>query len=111
MERDRVEPKARDILDRAKSLLWRTDALDNDAERELRSRLLHCSETLRTIYEKRVELQRLWEIRTANVEELAGGLRDWCRKAEESGIASLREFSQYLRTYAGADRHAEAAGV
>ena len=42
-------------------------------------------------------------------EELAGGLRDWCRKAEESGIASLREFSEYLRTYAGADRHPEAA--
>jgi stearoyl-CoA desaturase (delta-9 desaturase) len=108
-ELERAEPTARDILDRAKSLLWRTDALDNDDERELRSRLLHCSDTLRTIYEKRVELQRLWEMRTANIEELAGGLRDWCRKAEESGIASLREFSEYLRTYAGADRHPEAA--
>ena len=108
-ELERAEPTARDILARAKSLLWRTDALDNDDERELRSRLLHCSETLRTIYEKRVELQRLWEMRTANIEELAGGLRDWCRKAEESGIASLREFSEYLRTYAGADRHPEAA--
>ena len=111
MERERVEPKAREILDRTKSLLWRTDAFDNDAERELRRRLLHCSDTLRTIYEKRLELQKLWEVRTANVEELASGLRDWCRKAEESGIHSLREFSQYLRTYAGADRYPEAAGV
>ena len=109
-ERDRVEPKAREMLDRAKSLLWRTDALDNDTERELRHRLLHCSETLRTIYEKRIELQKLWEMRTANVEELASGLRDWCRKAEESGIQVLREFSEHLRTYA-ANHRPEAAGV
>ena len=109
-ERDRVEPKAREMLDRAKSLLWRTDALDNDTERELRHRLLHCSDTLRTIYEKRIELQKLWEMRTANVEELASGLRDWCRKAEESGIQVLREFSEHLRTYA-ANHRPEAAGV
>ena len=111
MECERAEPKAREMLDRAKSLLWRTDALDDDAERELRSRLLHCSETLRTIYEKRLELQRLWELRSADVEELASGLHDWCRKAEESGIHALREFSQHLRTYAGAARGPEAAGV
>ena len=109
-ERDRVEPTAREMLDRAKSLLWRTDVLDNDTERELRHRLLHCSDTLRTIYEKRIELQKLWEMRTANVEELASGLRDWCRKAEESGIQVLREFSEHLRTYA-ANHRPEAAGV
>ena len=111
MELELAEPRSRDILARAKSLLWRTDALDDEAERELRHRLLHCSETLRTIYEKRLELQKLWESRTANVEELASGLRDWCRKAEESGIQALREFSQHLRTYAGAARGPEAAGA
>ena len=111
MEIERAEPKARELVDRAKSLLWRTDALEDEAERELRHHLLHCSDTLRTIYEKRLELQKLWEIRSANIEELAVGLRDWCRKAEESGIASLHEFSQHLRTYAGAARGPEAAGV
>ena len=111
MELERAEPKAREILHRAKSLLWRTEALEDEAERELRHRLLHCSDTLRTIYEKRLELQKLWEIRTANVEELASGLHDWCRKAEESGIQCLREFAQHLRTYAGAARGPEAAGV
>ena len=111
LEQERAEPKAREILGRAKSLLWRTDALDDDAERELRHRLLHSSDTLRTIYEKRIELQKLWELRTANVEELAAGLREWCRKAEESGIHALREFSHYLRSYAGATHHPEAAGA
>ena len=85
--------------------------MEDEAERELRHRLLHCSDTLRTIYEKRLELQKLWESRTANLEELASGLHDWCRKAEESGIQSLREFSQHLRTYSGAARGPEAAGV
>ena len=111
MERERAEPRFREMLDRAKSLLWRSDALDDPAERELRRRLLHGSETLRTIYEKRVELQKLWESRTANVDELAAGLRDWCRKAEESGIHALHEFSQYLRTYARATPHPQAAGA
>ena len=111
MERERAEPRFREMLDRAKSLLWRTDALDNPAERELRRRLLRGSDTLRTIYENRVELQKLWESRTANVEELAAGLRDWCRKAEESGIQALHEFSRHLRTYARATPYPETAGA
>ena len=111
MERARAEPRFHDLLDRAKSLLCRADLLVDETERELRRRLLRHSDALRTIYERRIELQKLWETRSASAEELAGVMRDWCRKAEDSGIHALREFSEYLRTYAGAAQPPEAASV
>ncbi len=105
MERRRAEPRLHDLLDRAKSLLCRADLLVDDADRELRSRLLHYSDVLRAVYEKRLELQALWESRSASAEELVAQLRDWCHRAEDSGIHALGEFARHLRTYAGATLH------
>jgi stearoyl-CoA desaturase (delta-9 desaturase) len=48
----------------------------------------------------RGELAALWERSSASRGELVSHLQDWCRRAEESGIAPLREFSIRLRSYA-----------
>jgi stearoyl-CoA desaturase (Delta-9 desaturase) len=45
----------------------------------------------------REELRLLWSSSNASVEQLVIDLQNWCRKAEESGIAALREFSLKLR--------------
>jgi len=45
----------------------------------------------------REELRQLWLSRTLTREQLAAQLQAWCRRAEESGIASLQEFSLKLR--------------
>jgi len=45
----------------------------------------------------REELRLLWTRTNVSAEQLVHDLQAWCRKAEESGIAELRAFSQNLR--------------
>ncbi|MDO9090673.1 MAG: acyl-CoA desaturase, partial [Burkholderiaceae bacterium] len=45
----------------------------------------------------REELRQLWLNTNASREQLAADLQAWCRRAEESGIAALRDFSMKLR--------------
>ena len=44
------------------------------------------------------ELRALWSSTNATREQLAMDLQAWCRRAEESGIAALRDFSIRLRS-------------
>ncbi|WP_310564314.1 fatty acid desaturase [Hydrogenophaga sp.] len=46
----------------------------------------------------REELRALWTGTNATREQLAADLQAWCRRAEESGIAALRDFSIQLRS-------------
>lgn len=45
----------------------------------------------------REELRQMWLSTSASREQLTAELQAWCRRAEESGIAALREFSMKLR--------------
>ncbi len=45
----------------------------------------------------REELRALWTRTNVSAEQLVVDLQAWCRKAEESGIAALQEFSVKLR--------------
>jgi stearoyl-CoA desaturase (Delta-9 desaturase) len=45
----------------------------------------------------REELRALWTRTGVSAEQLVADLQAWCRKAEESGIAALQEFSLKLR--------------
>src|SRR5450830_96514 len=45
----------------------------------------------------REELRQLWTNTTQSREQLTTELQAWCRRAEESGIAALRDFSIRLR--------------
>jgi len=45
----------------------------------------------------REELRQLWLNRSHSREQLAADLQSWCRRAEESGIEALRQFSLKLR--------------
>ena len=45
----------------------------------------------------REELRALWTRTNVSAEQLVADLQAWCRKAEESGIAALQEFSLKLR--------------
>ncbi len=45
----------------------------------------------------REELRQMWLSTSASREQLTSDLQVWCHRAEESGIAALREFSMKLR--------------
>jgi len=46
----------------------------------------------------REELRQMWMTTSASREQLALDLQAWCRRAEESGIAALQDFSLRLRS-------------
>jgi stearoyl-CoA desaturase (Delta-9 desaturase) len=46
----------------------------------------------------RDELRQMWSSTTLSREQLAINLQAWCKRAEESGIAALQEFSFKLRS-------------
>ncbi|EEG09610.1 DesA family fatty acid desaturase [Pseudogulbenkiania ferrooxidans] len=70
-----------------------------EQERTALEQALHSSTVLSTIYAMRQDLTALWSRSTTSKEQLVKQLEDWCRRAEESGIDALREFSRTLRCY------------
>ncbi len=52
---------------------------------------------LKKLVTMREELRQLWTRTNVSAEQLVADLQDWCRRAEESGIAALRDFSMQLR--------------
>ena len=55
------------------------------------------SPVLDKMVEMREELSQIWLNTSHSREQLAADLQAWCRRAEESGIAALRDFSVKLR--------------
>ncbi|GAB4088426.1 DesA family fatty acid desaturase [Hydrogenophaga soli] len=49
------------------------------------------------MHSMREELRLLWSSTTLSREQLAKELQAWCRRAEDSGVAALKEFSYTLR--------------
>ena len=45
----------------------------------------------------REELRQFWLNTSQSREQLAADLQAWCRRAEESGIVALQQFSMKLR--------------
>ena len=77
-----------------------------DIERENLSHLLEKSKVLRKIEDLNTELASLWQDSEATLEQLVVRLRDWCRKAEESGIDSLSKFAYELRGFSSLKQQA-----
>ncbi len=70
-----------------------------EKDRAFLQQALHSSKVLSTIYSMRQDLTALWSRSAASKEQLVTQLEQWCRRAEESGIDALREFSRRLRCY------------
>lgn len=80
-------------------LLRREESLLDERDRSRLGEVLSRSETLRTVYEFRARLQRLWESSTASNERLVQGFMEWCHQAEQSGVKALQEFAARMRRY------------
>ena len=90
------------IPDRKQVIRWlNLNRADLKAEEQASlTRVLNHSERLKQIYQMRQDLAALWSRSSATREQLVFQLQDWCRKAEESGIEALSQFSLKLRRYA-----------
>lgn len=81
-------------------LLIRHPALLAEEARLRLRQLLEEHEVLRGVVEYRDSLQQLWNEASANPARALQQLRDWCRRAEGSGIEALRNFARALPAYA-----------
>jgi stearoyl-CoA desaturase (delta-9 desaturase) len=86
----------------APTLLIRHPALLAEEARRALSDLLARYEVLRAVVEFRESLQNSWNDAAAGHGGAVQHLRDWCVRAEASGIRALREFALRLRDYSGA---------
>ena len=64
-------------------------------------RALGESPKLAKLVAMREELRQLWTRTNVSADQLVADLQAWCRKAEDSGIAALQDFSLKLRAARG----------
>ncbi|KTT55416.1 aminotransferase [Pseudomonas oryzihabitans] len=98
-ERGSAAPSQRPLFRRARSLLARETSLLKARHQVRIDELLEHSQALKLIYEKRLALQQIWARTSANGHDMLAATRQWIGEAEASGIQSLREFAEQLKTY------------
>ncbi|MHA6163008.1 delta-9 fatty acid desaturase DesA [Pseudomonas sichuanensis] len=98
-ELDKVDASVRHRFRRAKRLLSRETSLLQDRHHVRIESMLAHSQSLKTIYEKRLALQQIWARTSANGHDMLAAMKDWVHEAEASGIQSLRDFAAQLKTY------------
>ncbi len=64
------------------------------------NQVVEASPSLKTTLTMRQDLARIWERSTLSTEQLVHQLKDWCERAERSGVEPLIAFSHRLRSYA-----------
>jgi stearoyl-CoA desaturase (delta-9 desaturase) len=84
----------------ARKWLHRDRAVIPARHHQILDRVVETNPALKTTLTMRQELARLWERSTLNTEQLVQQLKDWCERAEKSGVTPLVEFSHRLRSYA-----------
>ena len=75
--------------------------LREDERTKLMQVLSHTQmQMLSKLYHMREDLSMIWGRSAVSKDELLKQLEDWCRRAEESGVELLENFSRRLRCYA-----------
>ena len=98
-ELDALGDNAARLARRAKRLLkWQPGFLDRDSQIHL-AELIERHPGLKTVLAYRSELTALWEGAHTSNERLLADFRDWCSRAESSGIEVLRDFARYLKSF------------
>lgn len=99
LELQRADGSVRHHFHRAKRLLSREPSLLQHDQQARIDVILEQSQSLRVIYEQRLALQQIWTRTSANGHDMLAAMKQWVQNAEASGIQSLREFAEHLRTY------------
>ncbi len=85
-------------LDAARRWLHRDDDKVPAEVKPQVQQTIAASPVLAKMHTMREELRALWSSTTSSRDQLALDLQAWCKRAEDSGIAALRDFSVKLRS-------------
>jgi stearoyl-CoA desaturase (delta-9 desaturase) len=94
-----VQPAQAMTLRSASDWLHLDTARWSEQNRATLGEVFAASAPLQKLVEMRSELAVTWERSNSSAEQLIVHLQDWCRRAEESGIAALQELSLRMRSY------------
>jgi stearoyl-CoA desaturase (Delta-9 desaturase) len=81
-------------------LSWAPEMLDESSRLKL-AELEERHPRFQTVLQFRNELKQLWEGAHTSNERLLAEFREWCTRAEQSGIQGLEEFVEYLKSFRG----------
>jgi stearoyl-CoA desaturase (delta-9 desaturase) len=81
----------------ARRWLHRDDDKIPHGQKALLAKAVDDHPSLGKLVAMREELRQLWTRTNVSAEQLVADLQAWCRKAEDSGISALQEFSLKLR--------------
>lgn len=98
-ERKRAGKAGKALLSRAKVALVRDEFIMQAKQKTLREKVLANFQSLRMVYQFRVNLQNIWSRSTTNQKELLEALQEWCVQAEATGSDALLRFAKHLKTY------------
>ncbi len=99
-ERRRAGEAGSAMLSRMRTLLIREASLVEYSDQEKLAKVLENYRMLNVVYQFRMKLQSIWARSTASHKELVDALQDWCKQADASGIAALKDFVGHLKSYA-----------
>ncbi len=92
-------PTLREKLREARVALFREPLLLDEAASKHLKDLLERNQALKTVHEFQQELRELWNGAHMSNERMVAKLREWCVRAEATGIAALEDFAASLRGY------------
>jgi stearoyl-CoA desaturase (delta-9 desaturase) len=95
--RDRASQSG--MLKSARNLLsWQPELLDEHSRARL-AKIVDDHPRIKTILQYRNELKSLWEGAHTSNEKLLADFREWCARAEASGIQGMKDFVDYLKSF------------
>ncbi|HEY3487643.1 MAG TPA: fatty acid desaturase [Gammaproteobacteria bacterium] len=98
-EEHRKVEQGKALFRQAKHALIRERSRMNEKYHAHLEKALADSKEVNAVYQFRQQLLEIWERTYASQEKLLQALRDWCHRAEESGIQALKEFAAALKGY------------
>ncbi len=99
LELKRADAATRRLLREIKPQLMRDPVLIDERARLVLRRALAAHSTLDTVYQFKAQLRELWSNARLSHESRLEALHEWCRRAEETSIESLKVFAEGLRGY------------
>lgn len=99
-EKQKAGEKGRNLMKRAKALMVRERTLIDEKHKQRLAKLLEDRMSLNLVYQYRERLLDIWDKTTASQKELLDALQEWCRQAESTGVEALKDFANYMRSYA-----------